>query len=47
MNQSDEWFRRKGIKRVRLTVTAGNEVACRLYERCGFATTRYEMEKDL
>jgi ribosomal protein S18 acetylase RimI-like enzyme len=47
MVQSDSWFRSHGIRRVRLTVTAANEAACRLYERNGYQTTRHEMEKDL
>lgn len=45
--QSDTWFRAKGVHRVRLTVTATNETARRLYEQAGFTLTRYEMDKEL
>ena len=45
--QSDDWFRAKGIRRVRLTVTATNEAARHLYEESGFRLTRIEMDKDL
>jgi len=47
MNTGDEWFRKRGIKRVKLTVTANNEAACRLYQNCGYETTRLEMDKEL
>lgn len=47
LNQGDVWFRAKGVRRVRLTVTATNEAARRLYEQNGFALTRYEMDKEL
>jgi ribosomal protein S18 acetylase RimI-like enzyme len=47
MNQSDEVFRSRRIRRVRLTVTAANADAVHLYEECGYAVTRWEMEKDI
>ena len=47
MRQTDFFFRSRRIKRVRLTVTAANIAAARLYERGGYATTRWEMEKEL
>jgi len=47
MNAGDEWFRRRGIRRVKLTVTADNAAACKLYENCGYQTTRLEMDKEL
>jgi len=47
MKQSDEWFRMRGIKRIRLTVTATNESAIALYRSCGYAVDRWEMEKML
>ncbi len=45
MKQSDDWFRMRGIKRVRLTVTSTNESAVALYRSCGYAVDRWEMEK--
>lgn len=47
MAQSDAFFRTRRIRRVRLTVTASNTRAAALYERSGFSTTRWEMEKDI
>lgn len=47
MAQSDAFFRSRRIRRVRLTVTASNAPAAALYERSGFSTTRWEMEKDI
>lgn len=47
MAQSDAFFRSRRIRRVRLTVTASNARALALYERSGFSTTRWEMEKDI
>ncbi len=47
MAQSDAFFRTRRIRRVRLTVTASNARAAALYERAGFSTTRWEMEKDI
>jgi ribosomal protein S18 acetylase RimI-like enzyme len=47
MAQADAFFRSRRIRRVRLTVTASNADAVALYERSGFSTTRWEMEKDI
>jgi len=47
MRQADTFFRRRGIHRVRLTVTATNLAATTLYEHCGYHVTRWEMEKEL
>jgi len=47
MKQSEEWFRGRGIKRIRLTVTATNESAVALYRSCGYDVDRWEMEKML
>jgi len=47
MAQADAFFRTRRIRRVRLTVTSSNERAAALYERSGFSTTRWEMEKDI
>ena len=47
MAQSDAFFRNRRIRRVRLTVTASNQEAVRLYERAGYEVTRWEMEKEL
>ena len=47
MRQADSFFRSRHIKRIRLTVTAENETACRLYARGGYEVTRWEMEKEI
>jgi ribosomal protein S18 acetylase RimI-like enzyme len=47
MKQADTWFKSRRINRVRLTVTVANLAACKLYERCGYSVTRWEMEKTL
>lgn len=47
LSQGDNWFRAKGVHRIRLTVTATNEAARHLYEESGFKLTRYEMDKEL
>jgi ribosomal protein S18 acetylase RimI-like enzyme len=47
MQQTDEWFRSRGVHRVRLTVTSTNAAAAALYERSGFRITRWEMEKEI
>ena len=47
MNYADDWFRRRRISRIRLTVTVENDAACRLYERLGYEVKRWEMEKDI
>lgn len=47
MSHAERWFRSRGINRARLTVTSSNAIACRLYEECGYKTTRWEMEKEL
>lgn len=44
---ADEWFKRRRISRLRLTVTTSNAAACRLYEKDGYRVTRWEMEKDI
>ncbi len=44
---AENWFRERRVTRLRLTVTATNEAACRLYERMGYATQRFEMEKEI
>ncbi|PQV62893.1 Ribosomal protein S18 acetylase RimI [Abditibacterium utsteinense] len=44
---STEWFGKRRIHRLRLTVTASNAAACRLYEKNGYQTTRLEMEKEI
>ena len=44
---AENWFRERGVTRLRLTVTATNVAACKLYERMGYATQRFEMEKEL
>lgn len=47
MKQADEFFRSRGIKRVRLTVTAANEAAAALYRSSGYAVDRWEMQKEI
>jgi ribosomal protein S18 acetylase RimI-like enzyme len=47
MRQADEWLRARGVKRLRLTVTATNSSAVSLYQKSGFRLQRYEMEKEL
>jgi ribosomal protein S18 acetylase RimI-like enzyme len=47
MKYADEFFRARGIRRVRLTVTQSNESAVALYRACGYDVDRWEMRKDL
>jgi ribosomal protein S18 acetylase RimI-like enzyme len=47
MKAAEDYFRSKGVKKVKLTVTTGNKAAISLYERIGYETRRYVMEKDL
>jgi ribosomal protein S18 acetylase RimI-like enzyme len=47
MNQADDFFRSRGVKRVRLTVTTSNQSAVALYEKSGYRVQRWEMEKEL
>ena len=47
MNYAETWFRERRVSKLRLTVTSTNVNACRLYERLGYETQRYEMEKDI
>ena len=46
LDYADEWFRRRRIAKLRLTVTSSNQSACRLYEKNGYEITRWEMEKE-
>ncbi len=47
MESAEDFFRKSGIKTVKLTVTTTNEDAMKLYEKLGYMTKRYKMEKDL
>ncbi len=47
MSYAESWFRERHVSKLRLTVTSTNENACRLYERLGYQTQRFEMEKDI
>lgn len=47
MRHTDDFFRARGVHRVRLTVTASNQAAASLYEHSGYCVTRWEMEKEL
>ena len=44
---SNDWFKTRRISKLRLTVTASNAAACRLYEKNGYGVTRLEMERDI
>ena len=44
---AESWFRERNVTKLRLTVTSTNRAACRLYERMGYATQRFEMEKEI
>ncbi len=47
MSYAESWFRERRVSKLRLTVTSTNVNACRLYERLGYQTQRFEMEKDI
>jgi len=47
LSHAGTWFKARRVERLRLTVTASNESAVRLYERAGFSVERLEMEKKL
>lgn len=47
VGMAEDWLRRRKVKKVRLTVTASNSVACGLYGRLGYGVTRWEMDKEL
>jgi ribosomal protein S18 acetylase RimI-like enzyme len=47
MRHTDDFFRARGVRRVRLTVTASNNEAAALYGRAGYRVTRWEMDKEL
>ena len=47
MEAAEDFVRRQGLKIARLYVTQENHDAVRLYERSGYAVTRYEMERPL
>ena len=44
---ADEWLRARGVARVELDCTVGNERAQHLYESCGYEATRLRMAKRL
>lgn len=44
---AETWFRARRVSKLRLTVTTSNIAACKLYERAGYGTERFEMEKNL
>ncbi len=44
---AEGWFRERRVTRLRLTVTSTNVAAYRLYERMGYTTQRFEMEKEI
>ena len=47
MSYAETWFRERRVSKLRLTVTSTNIAACRLYERMGYQTQRFEMEKEI
>lgn len=47
MRQAEDWFRSRGVRKLRLTVTSSNEAAVALYQRSGYRIQRWEMEKEL
>lgn len=47
LEHAETWFKSQRVSKLRLTVTTSNEAACRLYERAGYRTERFEMEKNL
>lgn len=47
LRHAESWFKSRRVNKLRLTVTASNAAACRLYERMGYATQRLEMEKEI
>lgn len=47
MRHTDDFFRSRGVRRIRLTVTASNREAASLYEHTGYHVARWEMEKEL
>jgi ribosomal protein S18 acetylase RimI-like enzyme len=47
LKHGETWFRSRRVNRMRLTVTASNASALHLYERTGYKTERFEMEKEI
>ena len=47
LKHGEGWFRSRRVNKLRLTVTASNESALHLYERTGYRTERFEMEKEI
>jgi ribosomal protein S18 acetylase RimI-like enzyme len=47
MNYAEEYFRKKGIDVIKLTVTIDNGAAVRLYEKLGYTKKRIVMEKGI
>ena len=47
LKHGEAWFRSRRVSKLRLTVTASNASALHLYERTGYRTERYEMEKEI
>jgi len=47
MEKAEAFFRSRGIRKVRLTVSSNNPPAVNLYQKMGYRTERLEMEKEL
>ena len=47
MEKAESFFRSRGIRKVRLTVSCGNAAAVSLYQKMGYGTIRFDMEKEI
>ncbi len=47
MKAAEDTLKASGVGKLKLTVTISNSVGLSLYEKLGYRTTRYRMEKDL
>jgi ribosomal protein S18 acetylase RimI-like enzyme len=47
IGQAESWAKAKGAKSIKLDVSRINETAISTYEKSGFVTTRYQMDKAL
>lgn len=45
LSAADDWFRSQGCSKASLDVSVCNEAAIRCYQRAGYETARYRMEK--
>jgi ribosomal protein S18 acetylase RimI-like enzyme len=47
MESAEDYFRKHGLGKMKLTVSKDNETAVALYRDMGYETKRFKMEKDL